>query len=186
MTCPSVPVSKIFFADDCTLLAFSLSLPDLVDHVNVESKNVCTYFRQNKLALHPEKMQFMLFTDSRDAIESNITIFINNNNCVPENSDFCTPLERLSSQSSILAVKFLGFYFDCDLNFKYHIRTICLKISRALYMHRSCKKFLSPTAQKTLYFSLIHFHQVYVGKSAGEGSENGDRAKSSIIRGQVC
>jgi hypothetical protein len=47
---------------------------------------------------------------------------------------FCTPLERISSLSTIPAVKFLGVYFDCDLNFKYHIRTICSKISRSLYM----------------------------------------------------
>ncbi len=143
------------FADDCTLLASGPSLPELIEHVNMEFKNVCTYFRQNKLALHPQKTQFMLFSNRRDAIDSNVSIFINNNNCEPENPDFCTPLERISSLSSIPAVKFLGVYFDCDLNFKYHIRTICSKISRALYMLRSCKNFLSPTAMKTLYYIVL-------------------------------
>ncbi len=94
------------FADDCTLLASGPSLPELVEHVNMEFKNVCTYFRQNKLALHPQKTQFMLFSNSRDAIDSNVSIFINNNNCEPENPDFCTPLERISSLSTIPAVKF--------------------------------------------------------------------------------
>ncbi len=77
---------------------------------------------------------------------------------------FCTPLERISSLSTIPAVKFLGVYFDCDLNFKYHIRTICSKILRSLYMlmyngtkseNRSLRSFLwtiqSCTANKLNY-----------------------------------
>jgi hypothetical protein len=103
----------------------------------------------------------MLFSNSRDAKESDISIFVNNNNPGEDNPDLCIPIVRITSQSPVPAVKYLGVYFDCELNFKYQIRSICGKISRALYMLRTGKNFLSPKALKTLYYSLVHCHLVY-------------------------
>ena len=171
-----LPLCSLFkdflFADDTTLLAYGPNLPELVTFVNSEFQKVCTYFRQNKLALHPQKTQFMLFTNSRDAKEGEISIFVNNNNPGKNNPDLCIPIERVTSQSAVPAVKFLGVYFDCELNFKFHIRTVCSKVSRALFMLRTCKNFLSQNALKTLYYSLIHCHLVYgnqIWSAATEG-----------------
>ena len=64
--------------------------------------------------------------------------------------------------------------FDCDLNFKFHIRFISGKISRALYILRTCKNILSPKALKTLYYSLVHCHLIY-------GNQIWSSASSGII-----
>jgi hypothetical protein len=151
----------LLFADDTTLYASGPDLPDLISFVNTEFQKICLYFRQNKLALHPAKTQFALFSNSRDARDSVITIFANNNN--PGNNDptLCTPLERIHSSSQLPAIKFLGVYFDTDLNFKHHVKTICTRVSRALYMLRTCKNFLSANSLKPLYYSLVHCHLVY-------------------------
>jgi hypothetical protein len=97
----------LLFADDTTLYASGPDLPDLISFVNTEFQKICLYFSQNKLALHPAKTQFALFSNSRDARDSVITIFANNNN--PGNNDptLCTPLERIHSSSQLPAIKFL-------------------------------------------------------------------------------
>jgi hypothetical protein len=70
-------------------------------------------------------------------------------------------LQRVSSKGKVPAIKYLGVYFDENLDFKYHINTISNKLSRALYSLRTVKKILTSKALKTLYYSLFHCHLTY-------------------------
>jgi hypothetical protein len=56
---------------------------------------------------------------------------------------------------------YLGVYFDPNLNFKYHVQQLSVKLSRALFQIRRVKNLLSKEALKTLYFSLFHCHIIY-------------------------
>ncbi len=67
----------------------------------------------------------------------------------------------MSSRDKVPAIKYLGVYFDENLDFKYHINTISNKLSRALYSLRSVKNVLPLKALKTLYYSLFHCHFIY-------------------------
>ena len=78
-----------------------------------------------------------------------------------DNPGLIFPMKRISSSSDTPAVKFLGIYFDPDLNFKIQIRNISSKISKSLFILRRAKTFLSEKALKTLYYSLIHCHLIY-------------------------
>jgi hypothetical protein len=60
----------------------------------------------------------MLFSNSRDAKDTHIKISENNNKPGVNDPDLCIPIERVTAHSSVPAVKFLGVYFDCELNFK--------------------------------------------------------------------
>jgi len=171
-----LPLASLFtdflFADDTTLYASGPDLPELIAFVNTEFQKICTYFRQNKLVLHPEKTQFTLFSNSRDVRDHEILIFANDNNPGFNDPALCTPLARIDSLSKTPAVKFLGVYFDVELNFKHHVKTICTRVSRALYMLRTCKNFLSENSLKTLYYSLVHCHLVYGNQIWGCASES--------------
>jgi hypothetical protein len=105
--------------------------------VNAEFHKVVSFFRAHKLALHPDKTKFMLFTTSNECKEADLQIFINCNNCnaVP-NPDLITKIERITAKSKTPAIKFLGVYFDPNLDFKFHINTISNKLSKALYFLR--------------------------------------------------
>jgi hypothetical protein len=152
----------LLFADDTTLLASGPNLPDLIQLVNDELFKIATYFRLNKLALHPQKTQFMLISNSPSALNYPIELFINHNNSSQSpDQNLIYPISRVVSTSSVPAVKFLGIFFDTDLNFRYHINHICSKISRALFMLRRCKNLLSAKSLKTLYYSLVHCHLIY-------------------------
>ena len=158
-------VSRLFpllFADDTMLLASGEVLPDLVKFVNEELHKITTYFRQNWLALHPLKIQFIVISNSAAVVNSKIELFINNNNPGASMlySLFYT-ISRVTNTSNIPAIKFLGVFFDPALNFKFHISTLISKISRALFMLRRCKNFLTEKSLKTLYYSLIHCHLIY-------------------------
>ena len=51
----------LMFADDTTLLASGKNLAELYKFVNEQLHLICTFFRTNRLALHPKKIQYILF-----------------------------------------------------------------------------------------------------------------------------
>jgi hypothetical protein len=150
---------SLLFADDTALAAEGDNVDDLVQFVNSEFRKICNYFRLNKLSLHPDKTKFMLISNSKNSPV--VSIFINNNNLNQTDPSNIFQLSQVFSTDQIPAIKYLGVFFDPQLNFKYHINYVNKKISQALYVLRSVKNFLPSGALKTLYFSLIHCHFVY-------------------------
>jgi hypothetical protein len=150
---------SLLFADDTALAAEDDDLDSLQQFVNQEFRKICDYFRLHKLSLHPDKNKFMLISNSKTSPV--ISIFINNNNINENEPNNIFQLKQVFNSDSVPAIKYLGVFFDPQLNFKYHINYISKKISKALYLLRSVKHILPAQALKTLYFSLIHCHFVY-------------------------
>jgi hypothetical protein len=158
----SCDLLSLLFADDTTLAASGENLADLIIYTNNQLHKISTYFRLNKLALNPKKTQFILISNSPTAKTSIIELNINNNNPdAVHNPSLVYPIERVSSASPIPAVKFLGVYFDPDLNFKYHLQYISSKIARSLFLLRRSKNILNANSLQTLYYSLVHCHLIY-------------------------
>jgi hypothetical protein len=108
-------IFALLFADDTTLLASGSNLPDLIDYVNDEFSKISTYFRYNKLALHPQKTQFMLISNSPTAKNASVNLFINNkDSLVSPDQNLVHPISQVLSSSATPAVKFLGVYFDTE------------------------------------------------------------------------
>ena len=134
----------------------------LLVNVNTEFKKVVDYFRFLKLALGPEKTKFILFTNSTDARNRDVSIQLNfNNDREDQNANLIKNLERVTTNSETPAIKFLGIYIDPLLSFKYHISTISSKLSKSLYFLRAVKYILTPSAFKSVYYSLLHSHFIY-------------------------
>ena len=180
-------VSKLFsllFADDTTLFASHMDLKTLMTFANAEFKKICDYFRANKMALHPKKTQFIIFSN-KTILEHPAILLNNNNDGSPFNCKLCTPITHIHPGSEVPAVKFLGVYFDPQLNFKFHISTIKSKISRTLFSIKQGKHFLNTKALLTLYTSLIHSHltygiQIWGGASPSSLSELLKKQKQAI------
>jgi hypothetical protein len=152
---------SFLFADDTALAHSSDNLDTLFTHTNTEFQKLCTYFRRNKLSLHPDKTKFILITHNNSKAQPHHCISINNNNLTEHSPDRITQLSQILSTDKIPAIKYLGVYFDPDLNFKYHIQQISKKLSYALYSLRQAKNLLPLSALKTLYYSLFHCHLIY-------------------------
>ena len=132
--------TSLLFADDTTLLASGPDINELFNFANNELQKIVHFFRKNKLALHPNKTNYMIFTTSPEVRNTDCNLFINNNNFnVPVNQDLIMPIRRVEGNAENPAVKFLGVHIDPHLNFKHHIKLLCNKVSSSLYFLRSAK-----------------------------------------------
>jgi hypothetical protein len=122
---------SLLFVDDTALAAEDDDIVNLVARVNSEFQKVCKFFRQHKLSLHPEKTKFMLISNAK--VSPAVTININNNNDNQNDINYIFPLSQVFSTDQVPATKYLGVYFDPQLNFKYHIDYVSKKISQ-LYL----------------------------------------------------
>ena len=79
----------------------------------------------NKLALHPKKTNYLIFTNSQAARSTKRDLFIDNNNpnC-PVNNGLISPILRVTGEEDNPTIKFLGINFDPFLTFKHHIQAI--------------------------------------------------------------
>jgi hypothetical protein len=103
----------------------------------------------------------MLFSNSPNVKSMQFDLFINFNNNGEDDKSLIFPIERITNFSPVPAIRFLGVYFDENLNFKYHIKLLLSKLSKTLYFLRSSKKFLTPRAMKAVYYSLFHSNLIY-------------------------
>ena len=155
----SLEFLSLLFADDTTLVLSHDNMDTLINNVNREFKKICEFFRTNLMVLHPDKTKFMLFTKSN--VTKEIVVVLDNNNDdqnLPGN--ICT-LHRVTTASSLPAIKFLGVFFDQNLNFNYHISALKKKLSKALYSLRMVKNMLSQKSLLLLYNSIFHCHLLY-------------------------
>ena len=129
---------------------------------NIEFRKICEFFRVNRLVLHPDnhKTKFILFLRSKTK-QINLNIFCDNNNNDQNLAENISVIGQVCSSDTVPAIKFLGVFFDPDLNFKFHIASLKNKLSRALYALRSVKNTLSKTSLQLLYNSIFHCHLLY-------------------------
>ena len=151
---------SLLFADDTTLLFTHDDIKQLTAIVNNEFRKVCEFFRTNRLVLHPDKTKFILFTRSGGG-GLDLEIFCNNNNFGQDDPDKISPISRVNYNDDMPAVKFLGVFFDPNINFKHHIAMLKSKLSKALYALRSVKKTLNQKSLLLLYNSVFHCHLLY-------------------------
>ena len=135
---------SILFADDTALGASGDNLLELNEYVNTEFHKICTYFRLNKLSLHPDKTKFIVISNSAVANTFDFKIYISNSN-TNYNDPLATKIEisKVTKADKIPAIKYLGVFFDPELNFKFHSKHLGGKLSRALFALRSVKKHSS-------------------------------------------
>ena len=125
---------------------------------NTEFQKICEFFRVNRLVLHPDKTKFILFTRSKIK-QLNLNLVCNNNNPDQNLAHNISGIGQVQSGDMIPAVKFLGVFFDPDLNFKFHIGKLKNKLSRALFALRSVKNTLANQAFSffTILFLTVTF-----------------------------
>jgi hypothetical protein len=149
--------TSLLFADDTTLLARNKDMNELIEYVNDQLHKISTYFRTNRLSLHPLKTKYIIFTNSAMARNANYNLYIDNNDVRGLDVSKMHEITRALNEP----VRFLGLLIDADLKYTSHVNKIKNKISTGLFFLRKAKNFLTLKGLKSLYYSLIHSHIIY-------------------------
>ncbi len=133
-------LSFILFADDTTVFYSNKDINNVYDTINSELKEVCNWFKCNKLSLNAKKTNLMFIGTPHQTkqIKDNRYIFL----------DGCK-LTRVSD------AKFLGITLDENLTWKSHINVISKTCSRNIGVLNKLKYVLPKPTLYQLYCTLI-------------------------------
>jgi hypothetical protein len=133
-------INTILFADDTTVFYSHKDVSILCKTINSELKEVCNWFKGNKLSLNAKKTNLMYLGTRMQTknIKANSDIYL----------DGCK-LDRVHE------AKFLGITIDENLTWKKQIDTICKSCSRNIGVLNKLKSFLPKNTLYQLYCSLV-------------------------------
>ena len=132
-------LSFILFADDTNIFFQHKNISELTKIVNHELSFVATWFKANKLTLHPDKTKFILFHPARKKINlDGLSINIDKN-----------------SINRVEHTKFLGVIIHQNLSWQAHIKAISSKIAKSTGIIIKSRQFFLSNTLCTLYNSLI-------------------------------
>ncbi len=134
----------ILFADDTTVYVTHKNLRYLKDSIRHDLSILVDWFRANKLTLNLDKTSFVLFQPQGGAFNEEISLMADNINILRERT-----------------VKFLGLYLDEHLKFDTHVKHVCSKLAKNVYMLRNVMHIVPKWALRTLYYSYIHSNLMY-------------------------
>ena len=128
------PSKLILFADDTSIIITNPSPSKFKEDINNVIDNINDWFRSNSSSLNFDKMYSLQFRP-KNSYEINIKISCDN---------------KLIKETE--NTKFLGLDIDSSLSWKNHIDQMMFKLSRACYVIRYVKHFMSQDILRTIYF----------------------------------
>ena len=134
----SDPLTEVMFADDTNSFLFHKNIDTLFAIMNVELKNVLTWFKSSKLSLNVDKTKWSLFhpLSKRQFLPQTLP------NLLIE--DIHIKREHVT--------KFLGAFIDENLSWKQHIEILSSKISKSIGILYKSRDVLNKQCLKQLYF----------------------------------
>ena len=134
-------LNTILFADDTTVFYCHKNLSVLCDIMNNELKEICNWFKANKLSLNAKKTNLMFMGTSKQTSSidnENVSIYL----------DGC-------KLSRVHDAKFLGIIIDENLMWKKQVDAICKTCSRNIGVLNKVKLFLPNSTMYQLYCILV-------------------------------
>ena len=127
------PSKLILFADDTSIIITNPSPSKFKEDINNIVGNINNWFRCNS-SLNSDETYFLQFRP-KNSYEIDIKISYHN---------------KLIKETK--NTKFLGLDIDSSLSWKNHIDQMMFKLSRACYVIRYVKHFMSQDILRTIYF----------------------------------
>ena len=155
------------YADDTFLCYQHENIKTLENNVNLELSKVYEWLSANRLTLNINKSKFMIITKKR-INASSISIHING-----------SPLEQCDSY------KYLGVYFDKQLNWKTHIDYICQKISKSCGSLAKIRNCVELETCREIYHAIIHSYLKYGILAWGSASKSTLKPLQTIVNRAV-
>ena len=133
----------LLFADDGNYYENSEDYSELINSVNNNLKYLIKWFVANRLAVNIIKTEAMLF--SRKILYFPLQPIMLNETPISFNFTF----------------KFLGLHLDFKLNWKFHIKFLCSKLSSVCGVLFRIRNKITQSIAKILYYSIVYPHINY-------------------------
>ena len=137
---------------------------------NQELEKLSNWYRANKLSIHSDKSNFMIFSSNRNIFskipkdriteEYYLPLFLNNNN-PGENDITKISFIKMIPNNDKKSIRMLGVLFDNNLNFSEHCKYIHGKISRSLFSLNQVKNILNKDCMKLVFQAHVQSHLEY-------------------------
>ena len=135
----SSPLVKFhLFADDTCIFHSSKNYSKLEQELNSTLKNVATWLKANKLTVHVDKSNLILFNLKRNQKSANINIHLGDDKLEPK--DYA---------------KYLSVYIHSKLTWEKHIQITNFKLQKAITIIKVMQNFLLEKQLKQLSFTLM-------------------------------
>ncbi len=141
------------FADDTKIYLSNSSLINIQETISSELPKVTNWLHANKLSLNVKKTKFVLFKDPHK-----VEPFILNVNLAD------SIIER-----EVFA-KHLGVYFDADMSWVTHTKSVSTKVSKAIGTLYKIKNYVNIQILRSIYYAIVYPHLHYGILSWGAAS----------------
>ena len=131
----------ILFADDTSLFSSGEDLTKLIRIVNQELSVIATWLKSNKLSLNLKKTKCATFCAKNKKYNKTIDIIIDN--------------KQIEQVSSII---FLGVHIHEHLDWRPHINSVSLKMSKSIGLINKIRSLISATARIGCYTARSYYH----------------------------
>jgi hypothetical protein len=135
--------TPIIFSDDTSILLSHSNINDFNKNILIRFEIINKWFRANKLSLNLNKTHYVQYKTK--AIMPDIFAISYNNTFI----------------NSTLSTKFLGVIVDGALIWKNETDLLMKKLSKACYVIRNMKHYMSISALKAIYYSFFHSLMIY-------------------------
>ncbi len=139
----------LLFADDTSLIIQDKNKEGLIKKANTQLNSIANWFAINRLTIHPQKTNYMIF-QNKNACDYDNKILLGNHH-----------LERVGYGCKETTIKYVGILIDDNLSFKEHALHVHKKISQNLYLISANKNMLPFSTRKLLYNALIRPYMEY-------------------------
>lgn len=133
----------IIYADDTTLLLKDKNIDSLHTTLSTELMNIKLWIQSNNLKLNISKSNYILFQNR--SVKNFIPPLLLDGN----------PLKQVNQ------TKFLGVKIDENLNWRFHIDDVCLKLSKMIGILYRIRHNLTNEALISIYYTLCYPHLIY-------------------------
>lgn len=133
----------VIFADDTTLIFAEKNIPALHNILKNDLILIKQWIKHNKLNLNISKTNLVFFKNRSD------------------NSEFPQVIIQNETVQQAQSCKFLGVIVDEHLNWKTHIKSVCMKLSKVCGIIHRVRDQLTKKSLLNLYFTLCYPHIIY-------------------------
>lgn len=150
----------ISFADDTAMVFAGESWDEVFTNAQNGFDTTRGWLQKNILTLNTDKTKYICFS-IRQAVSIRGDLRIVSHECISSDSCVCSSLERVST------LKYLGITLDNNLNFKEHVKILCNRVRKLIYVFKNLRHVADPALLKRIYQALCQSLLTYCISSWG-------------------